>query len=141
MTLSDFQQHILDGIEPDSVIKPVVVLPVWELEDRISVENIERLLTKFDEIDDVYSPDFAAQSTFIFAHTTQPPILDELVSTYLESASQGKYMHQKAENTADWIGGPYFLRGNQLHQAWRLYSDDLEAFVSTTIPTESDPYT
>ena len=30
--------------------------------------------------------------------------------------------------------GPYFLSGQNLHQAWRLYPDDLEAFTFGLIP-------
>ncbi|KAH6668879.1 hypothetical protein B0J14DRAFT_674368 [Halenospora varia] len=108
----------------------------------VSVENVQRALTTFDEIDDVYSPDFAAQGTLIFPHLTpNPPILDDSVNKYFESTFERKCIHQKTENKADWTGGPYFLQENQLHQAWRLYPDELEASVSTTIPAESDPYT
>lgn len=32
--------------------------------------------------------------------------------------------------------GPYFLSGPNLHQAWRLYPDDLEAFASGLIPED-----
>ncbi len=29
--------------------------------------------------------------------------------------------------------GPYFIRGKSIHQAWKLYEDDLDAFVIPTI--------
>lgn len=29
--------------------------------------------------------------------------------------------------------GPYFIRGNSIHQAWKLYEDHLDAFVIPTI--------
>ncbi len=35
--------------------------------------------------------------------------------------------------------GPYFLLGNQLHQAWRLYPDTLDSFVTTIISSQDDP--
>lgn len=34
--------------------------------------------------------------------------------------------------------GPYFLSGPNLHQAWRLYPDELEAFTFGLIP--DDPF-
>lgn len=34
--------------------------------------------------------------------------------------------------------GPYLRRGNGLHQVWRLYRDNLEAFTLATIPSPSD---
>ena len=30
--------------------------------------------------------------------------------------------------------GPYFLRGQDLHQAWKLYDDSLGALIQTVVP-------
>ena len=32
--------------------------------------------------------------------------------------------------------GPYFAVGRQLHQAWRLYPDNLSSFVTAVIPRD-----
>jgi hypothetical protein len=32
--------------------------------------------------------------------------------------------------------GPYFLRGWNIHQAWRLYPDELDAFIFAVIPED-----
>jgi hypothetical protein len=36
--------------------------------------------------------------------------------------------------TAAIPSGPYLLLGNDLHQAWRLYTDDLDAFIVSVVP-------
>ena len=116
------------------------MIPTWDLPERISVEHIESALTRFHEIDDVYCPEFAAQGTLILVHLSpNTPTLDDQVGAYIESSFKGKYIYQKAENKEDWKAGPYFLKEGQLHQAWRLYVDELETFVSAIIPSESDP--
>ena len=30
--------------------------------------------------------------------------------------------------------GPYFLVGDELHEAWRLYPDYLDSFMTTVVP-------
>jgi hypothetical protein len=41
---------------------------------------------------------------------------------------------EATENVAELPSGPYFLSGSNLHQAWRLYPDDLDAFTVGMIP-------
>ncbi len=36
--------------------------------------------------------------------------------------------------------GPYFLSGTAVHQAWRLYADELRAFVLATVPSSVSRY-
>ncbi|PVH71876.1 hypothetical protein DL98DRAFT_660375 [Cadophora sp. DSE1049] len=91
-------------------------------------------------VDDVYCSDFVAQGTLVSVHLTQEvPVLDNKVAAYINSSFEGKYLHYRAETNEGWKAGPYFLEGNQLHEAWRLYADELEAFVLATIPVQANP--
>ena len=45
------------------------------------------------------------------------------------------HVHISSDKQDDALhSGPYFLLGNTLHQAWRLYPDSLDAFVITVLP-------
>lgn len=44
------------------------------------------------------------------------------------------------DDIAELPSGPYFLQGPNLHQAWRLYDDELGAFTFGAVPKNvTDP--
>lgn len=107
----------------------------------ISAPYVEKALGRLNALDDVYSPEFAAEGLVILVYDTdEPPITDDALTTYLKASFAGSYIVQKAESKASWLEGPYFLQGKELHQAWRLYPDYLCAFTSSMVPDESGPY-
>jgi hypothetical protein len=95
----------------------------------------------FESYDDVYTPDFAADGSLILVYdTVEPPDIEDALVTYAKGAFAGKLILYQTNSKSDWLEGPYFIQGNELHQAWLLYPDELEAFVSTIVPSKSDPY-
>jgi hypothetical protein len=98
---------------------------------------ITRLLEDFSRRDDVYSNDFAQTLVVQTLESVNPssrfidprqlawegePCPFEAVFTAQRSASQDLLP-----------AGPYFLVGSHIHQAWRLYPDNLGAFITTVL--------
>ncbi len=98
-------------------------------------DHIKEKLKHFEAVDDVYDPVFAESGNFIFQHPEQHR--GELGTA--ADALSAPYGTCKVEFNLIGGGGglpegPYFLSGNSVHQAWRLYADDLRAFVVATVP-------
>ncbi|KAF2240819.1 putative amidase [Trematosphaeria pertusa] len=63
---------------------------------------------------------------------------DDVISQ-LQSNDTGRFsaIHQASGPTSNPLpSGPYFLHGSNIHQAWRLYDDELDAFVFAVIPED-----
>ncbi|KAK5625838.1 hypothetical protein RRF57_001554 [Xylaria bambusicola] len=43
--------------------------------------------------------------------------------------------------TEDILPGPYFFSASGLYSAWRIFPDDKDAFILSTVPTQDDPHT
>lgn len=89
-------------------------------------EKITHQLDLFQQADDVYSPEFA-HSVVITGSLEE---LDHGRSTLLSQ-------HFSTVYTSDALNlppGPYFLHGTNIHQAWRLYPDYLDAFIFGVLP-------
>lgn len=117
---------------PAGQIRPVVL--VDEQLARRDQNDITNRLKHFDKYDDVFTEAFAA--TFVI-HGLQESIegsdsyqetLAELFPSILFSRTDG--------NTEALPSGPYFLHGSDIHQAWRLYPDELDAFIYGVIPRD-----
>lgn len=112
---------------------PVIVLPFMpdgQVTEDILVEHV----LKFSDEDDVFCLEFMATvivqqyedvRTSIETHTS-------------ESIAFGKdhlpliRVGTKREHALP--AGPYFLQGNELREAWRLYPDDADAFFAPLEP-------
>ena len=63
--------------------------------------------------------------------------IDELASRIKLSGVSGfkEVYGAKANSILDLLPpGPYFLQSQNIHQAWRLYPDELDAFVMSVVP-------
>ncbi|KAJ5950095.1 hypothetical protein N7454_001679 [Penicillium verhagenii] len=105
-------------------IKPIVLL-----EAKIAHESTEKILEKlnlFHQVDDVYSPEFSHTIVLIGG-------IDEL--EFGKSSLVSQNISIVYTSTAfDLPPGPYFLHGANIHQAWRLYPDYLDAFIFGVLP-------
>lgn len=90
------------------------------------------ILRDFSNQDDVYCPSFG-RSVILQMIPGQPygEILQKLRAS---KQFQDVFVSWTASQTAAIPSGPYFLLGNGLHQAWRLYTDDLDAFIVSVVP-------
>ncbi|KAJ4251946.1 hypothetical protein NW762_011246 [Fusarium torreyae] len=117
---------IQETINSDALI-PITLLTTEEI-----FGDLEGILKLFDSRDDVFVPDFGA-------------ILVEKTGDNSSQVVQGgarQIYHLDQIRTLDGFSelpsGPYFLHGPNLHQAWRLYDDDFEAFTAGVIPDDLD---
>lgn len=89
---------------------------------------VQTRLDYFEKNDDVYSPLFAEHGKIFVQYNDAP------------SAGQLSDHARFEELAADRLipEGPYFLRGESLHQPWRLYPDTYKAFTLATVPDPTD---
>lgn len=94
------------------------------------MESIEHLLQELDKTDDVYTPSFGTSIVV--------PDSDRSADFIQSLRKSNSFKQILRVNLKDGISnlpqGPYFLDGTSLHQAWRLYFDDLETFIIPAIP-------
>lgn len=118
--LTYFQGTILEDI-PATTIIPVVVLT----SDLLG--SYAQKLRDFEK-DDVYSAAFSQTLIILCQDAESNP-----AQPSLEAFSPVYYAN--VNSTSDEIlPGPYFLYGSDIHQAWRLYPDHLDAFIFGVIP-------
>lgn len=89
-------------------------------------ENILQQFSHFHEVDDVYNEEFS-KSTVL---TGTPEDLDIGMSTLKSFNFTAVYTSTAIQLPP----GPYFLHGSNIHQAWRLYRDYLDAFIFGVVP-------
>ncbi|KAG6006161.1 hypothetical protein E4U21_007271 [Claviceps maximensis] len=120
-------------------IKPDVIIPVTVLESEQLYNHLEATLRLFDFYDDVFNPDFGS-------------VLIEKPGGSSSSAAasviDGKsVMHLRKDTTtaravkrsvSDMPAGPYILHGANIHQAWRIYNDSMDAFACGVYPDNVD---
>jgi hypothetical protein len=121
-------------------VTPAVVLHTES--SRISIELLERSFARFGDEDDVFSDEFLKNNVLVIQclhHGTPSRTLPEDVKRYLDERSTKLVFVDRSGGKNVLPQGPYFASQKGLHQAWRLYEDDLAAFVSSVIPSD-DPY-
>jgi hypothetical protein len=121
-----------DGLPLDEIL-PVVVLsePVLELEDVVKSFGI------FSKMDDVFSKAF--ERTLIVQNGVGVGSVqrEQFLNDLDKSGRFSAVLVSQVESSNDLLpSGPYFLRGQNLYQAWRLYPDDLDAFIFAVIPED-----
>lgn len=107
-------------------------------QDIITLRFIQTKLEEFQNSDDVFTPEFAEKAALILLYETgNPPQPSQELSDYLKDRSNNLIFQKKTED-AEWHEGPYFLTNQELHQSWRVYPDNLNAFISTVIPDDEN---
>ncbi|KAG5938100.1 hypothetical protein E4U53_008085 [Claviceps sorghi] len=138
--------QVLGTIE--ETIKPDVIIPVTVLEPDQLYNHLEDTLRLFDLYDDVFNPEFG--SVLI-----EKPGAKAAMAAM--SAGNGKsVMHLREDakdprsprdtttasatksSVSDMPPGPYILHGANVHQAWRMYNDTMDAFAWAVYPDKVD---
>ncbi|CAN8105645.1 unnamed protein product [Discula destructiva] len=126
-----------ESVRADQII-PVLVLSEREIES--GPEKLWDILQYYVNNDDVCIDDFTG---ILVVMPTSNPDSDH-VSHHVPSPDLSRFSsvyHMKSETIVyeqerKLTSGPYFLSGPNLHQAWRLYPDDLDAFNFGLIPDD-----
>lgn len=100
--------------------------------------TITRLLEDFSRRDDVYSDDFTQTLVVQTPESVNPSsrfIGPPQVAWEGEPRPFETVLTAQRSPSQDLLpAGPYFLIGSNIHQAWRLYPDNLGAFITTVLP-------
>jgi hypothetical protein len=112
----------------DNTIRPAVVLSAPHALDNYSISET---LQTFHNTDDVFSADF--QDVLVLQ---VPPGFDRKLIPQSALGFNSIFTLTLEDEATGVPPGPYFLQNRTLHQAWRLYTDDLDAFITTVIPDD-----
>ncbi|OAA35140.1 Amidase signature domain protein [Beauveria brongniartii RCEF 3172] len=135
--------EILGMIEED--IKPDAVLPVTLIStEELNSPNLDDFLKGLELFDDVYSSEFA------FALVEKPGANETSRARRSPVAGKHTYTVQvtdsrpnagaKASALSTLPTGPYILHGKELHQAYRIYEDELCAFSAGIVSEKHDAF-
>lgn len=94
-----------------------------------STNSILSQLRAFERADDVYSSGFSKQLVLAASETTI-----EASKAFLANLKDFDQVFPSLSEELP--AGPYFLCGQNLHQAWRLYEDDLDSFIFAVLPDD-----
>ncbi|KAK0645729.1 amidase signature domain-containing protein [Cercophora newfieldiana] len=120
-------------IEQTAVL-PAIVLPFVQ-DGQVNEATLARTVIDFSEKDDVFNRGFVGAVIVQQEGVLKTPKAAETC----ESISLGKDtlpLIRMATKKRDALpGGPYFLRGSELREAWRLFPDVADAFFAPLQPT------
>ena len=118
-------------ISTDTETKPVVVVSTPNV---FRAEHILTTISSFAKLDDVYSEEFGRSLVLQFVGGLDNSRIIQDLRLY--ERFMAIYILE-ANSSDEFIpSGPYFLQNDRIHQAWRIYADELNAFVMTVIPND-----
>ncbi|KAK0127334.1 hypothetical protein ONS96_006882 [Cadophora gregata f. sp. sojae] len=121
--------RLVDTVASHELWTPAVLLLVHDAE--FGKEHVRAALDDFSHCDDVYSEDF---SSTLILQPSQGIDIAPIASRLPGDGPFNKiYTKQSSDGSASLPPGPYFIQGTSIHQAWKLYEDNLDAFVIPTI--------
>ncbi|EFR04156.1 amidase [Nannizzia gypsea CBS 118893] len=120
----------------------------------LSSETIQETFDRFLDVDDVFQEAFTKDTFLILSmpigsqpakvgnstlsHTSTGRLSLEALPAELASSLKSKSLVLCVlDGEFDLPEGPYFIVGQNLHQAWRLYPDTLGAFSTTVVPDDT----
>ncbi|KAM3518755.1 hypothetical protein MY4038_010009 [Beauveria bassiana] len=118
--------RLVETATGDELWTPAVLLSVHA---GFGPRDVEKAINDFRQRDDVFSDDFI--STLVLQPRKGEDVSD--VAAQLAQSSFTTYTNDLTHTLGLLPQGPYFIRGNSIHQAWKLYDDHLDAFVIPTI--------
>lgn len=124
------------SVEPSDILRdhgvlPIIVLPALKETD-LNKEALENMLEEAQIQDDVFSDEFCRRAVLQIPSGSSPQLYEHKVRSYGLFHS---IFHKVPGNmlTSN-LPAPYFLQGTNIHQAWRLYEDKVDAFVIPLLP-------
>lgn len=131
-TEADASQATIAELAPAPPSDTIPVVVINTIAALTSATEILDTINRFAVVDDVFSKSFAAtlvlQSDFASNH------VDLLTQVNSSGAFSTVYWSHPKSDREVLPSGPYFLRGGDIHQAWRLYEDELDSFIFSVIP-------
>ena len=122
------------GSENDNVTGPCTVIPYMT---PLTTDYIRDVIATFISEDDVWSPGFL--DTVVFDHSpANAKPAEDVVNLLSERGTRNIRFRPECTANQPLSWGPYWLENAVLHKVFRLYSDDVDAFVLSTVPSEEN---
>jgi hypothetical protein len=100
-----------------------------------SVDKASALVDRFATVDDVYSESFA--HSVILQSSIGNDSIEQLLAEFKASDHFNTVYHTSPSSATSALPpGPYFLVHGSIHQAYRLYEDELDSFIFGVIPED-----
>ena len=97
-------------------------------------DDIFKLFQQFRAEDDVFSNEF---QRILILQGLQDDHFSRLIDAVHSAKDFDHIFRMPAVSNPETIpNGPYFIGEDGIHQAWRLYEDDLDAFIIPTVPED-----
>ncbi|KAI1118268.1 amidase-like protein [Nemania sp. NC0429] len=97
--------------------------------------QLEKAYLSYQQKDDVFCDAFLSHVLLVSDESAvDEPVMDLL-------ASWGCLVIFQLPGTENVLPGPYFFSACGLYSAWRIFPDDKNAFILSTIPTQGDNHT
>ncbi|PSN67728.1 hypothetical protein BS50DRAFT_665102 [Corynespora cassiicola Philippines] len=103
--------------------------------DQFTSSYIHETISLFFGLDDVHNAEFEDKIVLIsYSDMTARHAAER---TCTEESDHFSAIYYSSALPQDILpSGPYFLHGKNIHQAWRLYEDDLDAFIFAVLPCD-----
>lgn len=98
-------------------------------------DDLEKTYTMYLQQDDVFCDPFLKNILILSEETSISTSVQELLASWGCTAAYIAPISQPISP------GPYFFSSRGLFSAWRLFPDDKDAFVLSTIPSQLDSHT
>ncbi len=128
-----------------SKVIPTVVLSIATGD--LTSSTIFTKISEFQKNDDVYFHEFlthtvvlqVARSTTVHLATAASTLRDSgrMLGVNWDPVTIYPVQSSRLKKIPD---GPYFIHGHGIFEAWKVYSDDCDAFQTTVVPNRSGPY-
>ncbi|KAI0103174.1 amidase signature domain-containing protein [Nemania sp. FL0031] len=135
-----------------SLFSVIPLVVIHNHSNDLSANLIESSISRFNEEDDVFHDDFAIGGYILIhltgdsspseAHTGETEKTLPTVSDYSCPDSLTELLRERSLQLLVTKGpysipeGPYFIKNQSIHQAWRLFPDRLAAFTAAVIPDD-----
>ncbi len=121
-----------------AIVRPCTIIS--SIDGTVCGDDIENIITRFLEVDDVYSLDFV--SNIIIQTLTLGRVAskkrNQIRCERFGPNIKLQLEYSRVDSREDLLPpGPYFVYGNGIYEAWRLYPDFLDAFQITFMPAAS----
>lgn len=125
---------MLSSQNVESITCPALLLS--SANGKLDAARVGRNIQQFTIIDDVYTTNFHDSLVIQVPHGVELN-LEELTNDLRRSTKLEfrRVLGSNVDYEKNLLpSGPYFLQGQNLHQAWKLYDDSLDAFIHTVVP-------
>lgn len=98
------------------------------------------MLSNLAAHDDVFNPSFV-DGGVLLPYNVHPGQSKQTISQTLDhllASKSARILWIEDSTIVDLPEGPYFLQGKNLHQAWRLYSDEFSSFTAGVVPNDDE---